>query len=150
MQRLHMDDLTGMVLRPTRRERTQLSLPAIAQGDERIAIGDKEYHFRKAGDLLHPEREPFQVLESLRAQLGAETFAAQYQQSPMHPDSLIMNQSWIQRYDQLPTLTSNSKVIQSWDTASKDGELNDYSVCVTLLYHGGKYYLVHVLRDRLL
>ena len=122
-----------MVLRPSPGEWTHLSLSAIAQGDERIAIGDNEYHFRKAGDLLHPKREPLQVLDSLRAQLGAETFAAQYQQSPMHPDSLVMNQSWIQRYDQLPTRTSNSNVIQSWDTASKDGELNDYSVCVTLL-----------------
>jgi predicted phage terminase large subunit-like protein len=150
MQRLHVDDLTGMVLRAAPGEWTVLSLPAIAQSDECIAIGENHNYFRKAGDLLHPAREPVQVLDSLRAQFGAETFAAQYQQSPMHADSLVMNQSWIQRYDQLPTRTSNSKVIQSWDTASKDGELNDYSVCVTLLYHGGKYYVVDVLRERLL
>jgi predicted phage terminase large subunit-like protein len=150
MQRLQEDDLTGMVLRTAPGEWTVLSLPAIAEGEERVTIGADEYHFRKAGDLLHPEREPLEVLNSLRLQLGAETFAAQYQQSPICPDSLIMNQSWIQRYDQLPTRTSNSKIVQSWDTASKDGELNDYSVCVTLLYHASKYYLVDVLRERLL
>ena len=142
MQRLHVDDLTGMVLRTTPGDWTVLSLPAIAQDEERIAIGENEYHFRKAGDLLHPEREPLEVLNSLRAQLGSETFSAQYQQSPLRYDSLVMNQSWIQRYEQLPTRTSNSKAVQSWDTASKDGELNDCSVCVTLLYHGGKYYLI--------
>ena len=149
MQRLHEDDLTGAVLRAAPGEWDVLSLPAIAHGEERIAIGDIE-HFRKAGDVLHPEREPIEILNSLRLQLGAETFAAQYQQSPMRPDSLIMNQSWIRRYDQLPTRTANSKIIQSWDTALKDGELNDYSACVTLLFHAGKFYLVHVLRERLL
>ena len=149
-QRLHEDDLTGRVLRTAPDAWAVLSLPAIAEGEERVAIGEEEYHFRKAGDLLHPEREPLEVLNSLRAQLGAETFAAQYQQSPVRPDSLVMDQNWIRRYDQLPPRTYNSKIIQSWDTASKDGELNDYSVCVTLLYHAGKYYLVDVLRDRLL
>jgi len=149
-QRLHVDDLTGQVLRAAPGQWRHLSLAAIAQDDESIAIGENEYHRRKAGDLLHPEREPIEVLNSLRAQLGAETFAAQYQQSPMRPDSLIMNQSWIQRYDQLPSRTSNSKILQSWDTASKDGDLNDYSVCVTLLYHADKYYLIDVLRERLL
>jgi hypothetical protein len=150
MQRLHVDDLTGRVLRAAPGEWNHLSLPAIAQEEESILIGENEYHFRKAGDLLHPAREPIEVLDSLRVQLGAETFAAQYQQSPMHPDSLIMNQNWIQRYDQLPTRTSSSKIFQSWDTASKDGELNDYSVCVTLLYQAGKYYVIDVLRRRVL
>jgi len=150
MQRLHVDDLTGRVLRTAPGEWNHLSLPAIAQEEESIKIGENEYHFRKAGDLLHPAREPIEVLDSLRVQLGAETFAAQYQQSPIHPDSLIMNQNWIQRYDQLPTRTSSSKIFQSWDTASKDGELNDYSVCVTLLYQAAKYYVIDVLRRRVL
>jgi hypothetical protein len=57
MQRLHEDDL---------------SLPAIAEQDEQIPIGDGQFHCRRAGDVLPPEREPREVLESLRAQLGAE------------------------------------------------------------------------------
>jgi predicted phage terminase large subunit-like protein len=40
-------------------------------------------------------------------------------------------------------------VVQSWDTASKDEALNDYSVCTTWLLHEAKYYLMHVLRERL-
>ena len=60
-----------------------LSLPAIAEQDEEIPIGNGQIHCRHAGDVLHPEREPREVLESLRAQLGAEIFAAQYQQQPV-------------------------------------------------------------------
>ena len=40
------------------------------------------------------------------------------------------------------------EIIQSWDTASKDGAQNDYSVCTTWVVHEGKYYLKDVLRGR--
>ena len=69
MQRLHEDDLAGVLLRGSD-EWTVLSLPAIAEQDEQIPIGNGQFHFRHAGDVLHPERESREVLESLRAQLG--------------------------------------------------------------------------------
>jgi predicted phage terminase large subunit-like protein len=40
-------------------------------------------------------------------------------------------------------------VVQSWDTASKAGELNDYSACTTWLVKGKDYYLLHLLREKL-
>ena len=52
-------------------------------------------------------------------------------------------------YDQLPERTSSSLVIQSWDTASGIGVSNDWSACTTWLLHDHKYYLMHVLRERL-
>jgi predicted phage terminase large subunit-like protein len=61
----------------------------------------------------------------------------------------MIKRDWIQRYDQLPARNSSTFcVLQSWDTAAKEGGLNDYSVCTSWLYDGRKYYLVHVLRDR--
>ncbi len=33
------------------------------------------------------------------------------------------------------------KIIQSWDTATKMGEMNDYSVCTTWLRQGDDFYL---------
>ena len=39
-------------------------------------------------------------------------------------------------------------IIQSWDTATTDGEQASYSVCTTWLIHEKKYYLVDVLRER--
>ena len=40
-------------------------------------------------------------------------------------------------------------MIQSWDTESEAGELNDYSVCTTWLKKGDGFYLLDVLRERL-
>ena len=42
-----------------------------------------------------------------------------------------------------------SQVIQSWDTANKDNELSDYSVCTTWGVKGKHLYLVDVYRRKL-
>ena len=65
MQRLHEDDLAGVLLRGSD-EWTVVNLPAIAEQNEGIPIGNGQVHFRRAGDVLHAEREPLEVLESLR------------------------------------------------------------------------------------
>lgn len=83
MQRLHLDDLVGHVLEQGDWE--VLSLPAIAEAEQRFVIksilGERKV-VRNAGDLLHPQREPLDVLEKVRATLGEYNFAGQYQQSP--------------------------------------------------------------------
>ena len=40
-------------------------------------------------------------------------------------------------------------VVQSWDTASKEGALNDYSVCVTAVVDGNDIYVLDVFRRQL-
>ena len=107
------------------------------------------YHVRRAGDLLHPEREPMAVLDSIRSQLGSDTFAAQYQQRPVPPGGVMIRRAWVRRYDQLPIRTGSSYIVQSWDTASKAGGKNDFSVCTTWLIREHDYYLLEVLRGRL-
>jgi predicted phage terminase large subunit-like protein len=148
MQRLHMDDLVGRLLRNSLDEWTVLNLPAIAAQEEVIQISAKRYHLRHIGDVLHPEREPMSVLESIRSQLGSDTFSAQYLQAPCPPGGAMIKRHWVRRYDQLPPRSSSSMVWQSWDTASKAGAENDWSVCTTWLRHENKYYLMDVLRDR--
>ena len=144
MQRLHPDDLTGMLLR-TSDEWTLLNLPAIAEQEKTIQIGADKYHVRHVGEVLHPEREPRWVLDRIRSQVGPDIWAAQYQQAPNPPGGLMINRDWVRRYDQLPV---GGYVIQSWDTASKEGGQNDWSVCTTWLIHENKYYLIDVLRGR--
>jgi predicted phage terminase large subunit-like protein len=144
MQRLHEDDLAGVLLRGSD-EWTVLSLPAIAEQDEEIPIGNGQAHVRRAGDVLHPEREPREVLDSLRAQLGPETYAAQYQQQPVPPGGGMIKRAWVRRYDEPP---KSGLIIQSWDVAHKQGEENDYSVCTTWRVHEHRYYLIDVLRGR--
>ena len=144
MQRLHEDDLAGALLRGSD-EWKVVSLPAIAEQNERIPIGNGRVHFRRAGDVLHPEREPREVLESLRAQLGPEIYAAQYQQQPVPPGGGMIKRAWLRYYEQLP---KSGVIIQSWDVANKQGEENDYTVCTTWLVHENRYYLIDVLRGR--
>jgi predicted phage terminase large subunit-like protein len=146
MQRLHMDDLSGALLRDCE-QWTHLKLPAIAELDEQIPIGSSRFYQRRSGDVLHPEREPMSVLQSIRAQLGSDTFTAQYQQSPVPPGGAMIKRIWVRSYVQLPT-PQNRFVIQSWDTANKEGGENDWSVCTTWLIHEKSYYLIDVLRGR--
>src|SRR3954447_7254497 len=134
MQRLHPDDLTGSLLRQAPDEWTVLSLPAIAEQEQAIQIGEDKYHVRQVGDLLHAEREPQAVLDSLRARLGPDIFSAQYLQAPIPAGGVLVKREWVQRYDHAPERQSSGDIIQSWDTACKDGGQNDYSVCSTWLY----------------
>ena len=147
MQRLHEDDLSGKLQRSSDKW-TTLSLPAIAEREEIIQIAEHDHHQRQKGDALHPERASLEELENTRSQIGFQVFAAQYQQAPVQRHSIMIKRESICRYDELPRPTSSSFVLQSWDAAAKDGELNDYSACATLLFHEGKIYVAHMLQDR--
>jgi hypothetical protein len=68
MQRLHLEDLAGHVMR--QEPWVHLNLPAIAEIDEQIPIGPDETHSRKVGDLLDEAREPKEVLDRLKVTLG--------------------------------------------------------------------------------
>lgn len=148
MQRLHMDDLVGHVLEQGGWE--VLSFPAIAEEDESFEIvsvfGQRTYR-RRRGELLQPEREPQEVLDRARRELGEYNFSAQYQQQPIPVKGAIVKNKWLQFYTELPE--EFSRVIQSWDTANKSGELNDYSVCTTWGVRDKKFYLLDVYRARL-
>ena len=137
-----------MLLRESPEEWTVLSLPAIAEEAAEIQIGQDKVHFRQIGDVLHPEREPLSILESYRAQMGSDVFAAQYMQCPVPRDGVMIKRSWPRRYDQLPKVNASRRILQSWDTATKDGEHASYSVCTTWRFQDGRYYLLDVFRER--
>ncbi len=149
MQRLHVEDLVGHVLDKSE-EWTHLNLPAIAEEDEEIPLGDGRVHHRKVGELLHPEREPMEELERLKVEMGSQNFSAQYQQAPVPPGGALIKRDWLRRtYAQTPVRAPGDRIIQSWDTATKAGPENDYSVCTTWLIRGVDYYLLDLLRRRL-
>ena len=148
MQRLHQDDLVGHV-QELNQDWTVLSLPAIAETDHRVQIGPDKWKTRRVGDLLHPEREPLAALNELKAALGSDFFAAQYQQSPVPPGGAAIKRDWIRRYRALPERGRSYRVVQSWDTAVQIGKENDWSVGTTWLFETGEYYLVNVVRKQL-
>jgi predicted phage terminase large subunit-like protein len=148
MQRVHMDDLTGF-LTENSDEWEVLTLPAIATCDDTIPLWGEQKHLRKLGDALSPEREPVHILEALKLQLGSDAFSAQYQQMPVPPGGAMVKRHWVQRYRELPPRSEQILVMQSWDTASKGGPDNDWSVCTTwVLAQQHRYYLVDVWRAR--
>ena len=63
----------------------------------------------------------------------------------------MIKRDTIQRYGYLPIRKESHYIIQSWDTAIKVDANNDCSVCATLQVDERRnYYVVEVLRDRLL
>jgi predicted phage terminase large subunit-like protein len=147
MQRLHVDDLCGYVLKgPDPWD--CLILPAIATQEQDIQIGERHYR-RHEGDALHAEWESLEDLQRQRARMGLDHWCAQYQQQPIPPHGAMVKREWIRRFEQKLTRVSGSYLLQSWDTALRRDPNNSYSVCITLLVHEGNYYVVHVFRDRL-
>jgi predicted phage terminase large subunit-like protein len=148
MQRLHIDDLCGYVLKgPDPWD--SVILPAIATRTEDIPIGEQRFYRRQEGEALHAERESLDDLKRQRAQMGADYWAAQYQQEPIPPDGALIKRQKIRRYERVPMRVQGSYILQSWDTALRTDEKNSYSVCVTLLVYNENYYVLHVFRDRL-
>lgn len=146
MQRLHDDDLAGHVTEGGGWR--HLNLPAIAEDDQTIAISATAFHQRKVGDLLHPARLGQGELDALKADMGSNRFSAQYQQRPAPRDGAIIKRQWLVRFPVAPVRQASDVIIQSWDTAAKTSEKNDYSVCATFLMRGRVFYLLHVLRIR--
>src|SRR5438477_3559031 len=173
MQRLHEDDLVGHVLDIERRQAIEvepkwnvLRFPAIAEEDERYQVKRLSQTFisgRRAGEVLHPEREPLEILEQLRETQGEYNFAGQYQQSPAPLGGGMVKARWFKSYTAAERPEHFDFVFQSWDTANKATELCDYSVCTTWGVKSdcgsdqvkgagsrrGLLYLLHVLRRRM-
>ena len=148
MQRVHMDDLTGFVLGQSD-DWEVLSLPAIAECEAIIPLGLGRTHHRRIGEVLSPEREPLYVLEALKLQIGGDAFSAQYQQAPIPPGGAMVKRHWVKRYKELPPHDQRYLIVQSWDTASKGGPDNDWSVCTTwIVTRDKRWYLIDVWRRR--
>jgi hypothetical protein len=113
MQRLDDNDPTGALLRSSD-DWTVLKLPAIAEREEKIKIGPDQYHVRHVGDVLHAERVPLSVLHKIRAERGADVFAAQYQQAPVPPGGVTIKREWIRRYDFLPPYSFERSSSSPW------------------------------------
>jgi predicted phage terminase large subunit-like protein len=149
-QRLHEDDLVGHVLdgEPWKLVR----FPAIAEEDETHLIetpyGPRRFR-RRAGEALHPEREPLEILNQLREAQGEYNFAGQYQQAPSPLGGGLVKAAWFKTYTATDVPAKFEMIFQSWDTANKPTELSDYSVCTTWGVKEKHVYLLHVFRKRL-
>jgi predicted phage terminase large subunit-like protein len=73
-------------------------------------------------------------------------FAAQYQQDPQPASGLIVKREWLKFYSPDEKF---DQIIQSWDTANKDTELSNFSVCTTWGVKKTQLFLLDVFRRKL-
>ncbi len=148
MQRLHQDDLAGRLLEKGGWQ--QLKIPAIAEQDQRIAIGPGRPHQRKAGSVIDPRRETLEDLQQLRKSMSELFFSAQYQQEPIPLAGNLIKADWFKYYDTAPSATNyNDNLVISIDTAMKGSPSSDYSAATVWQSSGENAYLLDVWRERL-
>ena len=148
MQRLHEEDLAGYLLETSGYQ--HLCLPAVAQESLVVETGPRTVKHWKHGELLHPRLLPQSELHQLKNSMGSQAFSAIYLQRPVPLDGNMIRRDWIRYYE--PGRVSEGPgdfIVQSWDTALKAGDGNDYSVCTTWLMKGLDYYLLNVYRAKL-
>ena len=150
MQRLHADDLVAHVQENEKWD--VLSFPVIAIEDTDYSIltpyGGRTIR-RREGDVLQPALLPPARLEELRQSMTEYHFSAQYQQNPTPRDGNMIKTEWLKYYEPGKEPGKFDRIFQSWDTANKAGELNDFSVCTTWGVVGNTYYLLDVFRKKL-
>src|SRR5215472_3773515 len=139
MQRLHVDDLSGILLE---QGWPSLVLPAIAVEAADYAVAEDEVYHRQAGELLQPDRDSAEAIDELKRGVGSRVFAAQYQQNPTPPDGDMIKAAWLGRYDRAPDRGSFQRVVLSCDPAGKARAQNDYTA-ITIL--GVQQQALHVL-----
>lgn len=146
MQRVHEEDLTGVLLESG--HWAHLALPAIATEAEIIEWNGGS-HERAENDALHPARESFESLMETREIIGSFRFQAQYQQNPVSPQGNIIRREWFKSYRGRPDLDFFEQIVQSWDCAAEIGQGNSYSVCITFGIIEGRAYVLDVFREQL-
>ena len=150
MQRLHQEDLSAHLLQQGFWK--HINLPAIAQVDEtwtyETPLGPRTVH-RWKGELLHPDRDGIAVYDELRLGMGQYAFAAQYLQQPPPLGDGHINLDWFARYDVADMPKRFDRKVQSWDTANKESDLADFSVCTTWGQIGDRYWLLAVDRAQM-
>jgi len=140
MTRWHEDDLVGKLL--AQEEKWEyLCLPAIAEETDK---------YRQEGEPLWPDKYNLEALDNIKSTLTQETgsakdWASLYQQKPAPDDGNIFKADSWRFYTELPKPVL---IVQSWDTAFKTKDTNDFNVCTTWAVCNDGYYLLDIWKKR--
>jgi predicted phage terminase large subunit-like protein len=131
MQRLHEEDLAGWLLGGGSGETwTHLCIPAVGENDE----------------ALWPWKHDRETLRQMEHS-SPYVFAGQYMQTPAPMGGGIIKTSWWQWY-RPEAAPKFRRIIQSWDSAFKVKEMNDYSACITFGETDLGWYVIDVWKDK--
>ena len=78
-----------------------MRLPAIADDEERDRVETvfgRQCFGRSTDEALHPDREPYEMLEQIRHTIGEYNFASQYQQAPAPQGGGMIRAAWLRSY----------------------------------------------------
>jgi predicted phage terminase large subunit-like protein len=146
MQRLHVNDLTGLLEGDS--EYHKLAFSAIAERDEVIELRNGRRHHRRAGDALQPQREDLDVLQRMRDEIGPFNFAAQYQQSPRTPDGQLFKRKYFRIVDSMPPFRRSGEFFVSIDSALSTSSSADYTAISIVCIDAGRLYVIAAERGR--
>lgn len=151
-QRVSQLDLSAVALETGGYD--HLCLPAEYEGSKKVtSIGWSDPR-KEPGELLWPDRFTPDILETLKKTLGKYGTAGQLQQRPSPRGGSIILESWFKFYTMQKDAFGHIVhpkvyfVLQSWDTAFKEGEENDYSAKVTLGVNDDGIYLLHFWKGK--
>jgi predicted phage terminase large subunit-like protein len=151
-QRGHALDIAGDVIaKENEIPVTKLILKAEATEDEDFysPLTGKLIHSRKSGDVLCETRLSKDFLRKRKKQVGERAYNAQFQQKPNTDSGNIIKPHLFKRLAEDP---KPARIFQSIDTAFKEGEENDFSVCMTIYEYYveniSHFHIKHIIKGR--
>jgi len=141
MTRWHEDDLAGRLLKAMKEggdQWTVVNLPAVAEGPDVLG--------RVEGEALWPEWYSVEGLKRIKTAIGTYEWEALYQQRPTSQAGNIFKREWWKYYKEIPRI---EWTLQSWDTAFKDKDESDWSVCTTWGIFERKAYLLDMFKRKM-
>ncbi len=145
MQRLHLDDLAGHMVRNGARH---VALPMLSY--EPIDVDRHPDDPRQgAGESLQERRFPAEVVTEKRRRMVARHFDAQYQQKPRPAAGKLFKREWVQYHRLSYRMAEFDEIAISVDCTFKDEAESDYVVMQAWGRKGAKFYLLDQVRDRM-
>lgn len=149
MQRLHENDLTGMLLNLEPEKWRHICLPA--EVSDNVKPLELKEHYTDG--LLFPERLSAGVLESFKTGLGSYGYSGQYSQLPSPDEGGIIKRDWFNIIKELPKDNNNNPMHIKWDffldTAYTAKQENDATALLCAGYDGQQLYIKEIKAVRL-
>lgn len=138
-QRLGENDVTGHILETGGDKVLHICLPAEITDLDNVKPPELAKNY--VDGLFDPIRMDRGVLDENKRILQSRGYANQFLQNPSAAEGTIFKRKWWKYYTEL-SLLKTPMVVQSWDTAWKDKEINDYWCCTTWNVYKHGYFLV--------
>lgn len=140
-QRLHRDDLSGMLIRG---KWPLISIPAIATVAANYRIADDEVVQVAPGDILQPDRMNKEVLDDIKRDVGSHVFESHYQQNPQPDESGYLRREYFVPLGEIDPNDGHQCVI-SIDPAAKRGVNNSRTAILVMCINRKNYYVEHAM-----